>query len=362
MKPTLFLHIGRPKTGSTALQHFLMKNRQLLLESGILYPLTGSYQLSSHLFAYAYSESMRQSAGVPEIDRDALWQKLASESNETAVATVVMSSENFWFINPAKLAADLKEQFTVKVVAYIRRQDNVIASSFCEEVKREQIALDADVTEYALHRPRLALLDYLDILDDWSSAFGEENLQVRVYDRIAEKGIARDFCELLSIDPEHFEIDPAAINPGLPYDVLSLISNARTFKAGDAAKRRFVTALSESVVMLDYDPSYDTSGLFSLELRERIMQGFVKSNAAIQAKYLPGQSDELFPALSKNIYTPPSQSLNPVRLSGLLLGMQANQEKSNIRFLRRLTKLERQMEQQAELINALTESNEHGDN
>lgn len=72
MKPTLFLHIGRPKTGSTALQHFLMKNRQRLLDNGILYPLTGSYQLSSHLFAYAYSESMRKSAGLPAIDRDSL--------------------------------------------------------------------------------------------------------------------------------------------------------------------------------------------------------------------------------------------------------------------------------------------------
>lgn len=362
MKPTLFLHIGRPKTGSTALQHFLMKNRPLLLESEILYPLTGSYQLSSHLFAYAYSESMRKSAGVPTIDRDALWQSLASELAETTAETVILSSENFWFIDPAELAANLNGRFAVKVVAYIRRQDNVIASSFCEEVKREQIALDTDVTDYALHEPRLALLDYLDILDAWSNAFGDESLQVRVYEDLAEKGIARDFCELLALDPEQFEIDPAAINPGLPYDVLSLISNARSFKAGDAAKRRFVTALSESVVMLDYDPCYDTAGLFSLELRERIMQFFGHSNAAIQKKYLPDQSGELFPALSHGVYSSPSKSLDPVRLSRLLLGMQANQEKSNIRFLRRLTKLERQMEQQAEVIKALLESNEAVDN
>ena len=92
------------------------------------------------------------------------------------------------------------------------------------------------------------------------------------------------------------------------------------------------------------------------------MQAFKKSNAAILKKYVPGQADELFPPLSQSVYSPPSQNLDPVRLTGLLLGMQANQEKSNIRFLRRLAKLERQVEQQAELINTLMQRNEHGDN
>ena len=360
MKPTLYIHIGRPKTGSTALQHFLMKNRQALLAQGILYPLTGSYQLSSHLFAYAYSESMRESASLPPIDRDALWEKLSIEMASQPASALVLSSENFWFVDPAVLAADLQDQFAVKVIAYIRRQDNVIASSFCEEVKREHITLDADVTDYALYKPRLALLDYLDILDAWSIAFGSDNLQVRVYERLVEKGIARDFCELLSINPAEFEIDPAAINPGLPYDVLSLISNARAFKSGDAAKRRFVTALSESVVMLDHDSAYDTSGLFPHNLRERVMKTFARSNAAIAKKYLPGDVGELFPVLSQEVYRPPSRALDPQRMARLLLGLQANQEKSNIRFLRRLAKLERQVEHQAELINAMARHNESG--
>ena len=361
MKPTLYLHIGRPKTGSTALQHFLMKNRQALLEQDILYPLTGSYQLSSHLFAYAYSDTLREAANLPVIDRRGLWTKLAAEISERPVNAVVMSSENFWFVDPADLAADIGSDFDVKVIAYIRRQDNVIASSFSEEVKREQITLEADVEEYALYEPRLKLLDYLEILDDWSAAFGVGNIDVRVHERVVDTGIASDFCELLGIEPSLFEIEPGARNPGLPYDVLSLISNARSFKSGDAAKRRFVTALSESIVMLDYQSEYDTAGLFSRELRERIMQRFTRSNAAIGKKYLSGQSDTLFPDLADETYEAPSKEMDPQRIAKLLLGLQANQEKSNIRFLRRLSKLERQVEKQTALLSALGKDDNNGD-
>ncbi len=359
MKPTLYLHIGRPKTGSTALQHFLMKNRGALLDRSILYPLTGSYQLSSHLFAYAYSDALRESAALPPIDRGQLWSNLADEVNEHAASSVILSSENFWFVDPAHIAEDIGSNFDVRVIAYIRRQDNVVASSFCEEVKRELITLDADVNEYALYGPRLQLLDYLDILDAWSAVFGVPNTMVRVYERVADNGIAQDFSEILSIDPSLFEIDPSAKNPGLPYDVLALISNARSFKSGDAAKRRFVTALSESIVMLDYAPQYDAAGLFPQSLRERILAKFDRSNAKIGEKYLPGHAGELFPALASETYITPSKDMDPERIAQLLLGLQANQEKSNIRFLRRLSKLERQLEKQASLVESLLKSDEH---
>jgi len=37
MKPTLILHIGYPKTGSTSLQHFMADNRSALLAQGVPY-------------------------------------------------------------------------------------------------------------------------------------------------------------------------------------------------------------------------------------------------------------------------------------------------------------------------------------
>ena len=113
--------------------------------------------------------------------------------------------------------------------------------------------------------------------------------------------------------------------------------------------------------MLDYQAEYDTAGLFSRELRQRIIQRFTRSNAAIGKKYLPGQSDTLFPDLADETYEAPSKEMDPQRIAKLLLGLQANQEKSNIRFLRRLSKLERQVEKQTALLSALGKDDNNGD-
>ena len=350
MKPSLYLHIGRPKTGSTALQHFLMKNRKALLEQDILYPITGNYQLSSHLFAYAYSEQMRKDARLPDIDAPALWGKLGVEFAAAGVSSVILSSENFWFSDPSELKADIGEDFSVKVIAYIRRQDHVIASSFCEEVKREHISLNEDVERYALFEPRLKLLDYFKILESWGNSFGPENVDVRIYESLDQGGIALDLCKQLDLQVDRLSLDRNAINPALPYDLLTLIGNVGGFKAGDAAKRRFVTAVSESFAMLDSDPAYNTAGLFSLELRRQILDRFSDSNEAILSTFLGQKAAALFPSLDDENYSRPSEEFDLQRISKLLLGMHAHQEKVNTRLIRRLGKLERELDEQRELL------------
>lgn len=360
MKPALTIHIGRPKTGSTALQHFLMKNRKQLLERGILYPLTGCHQLASHLFPYAYLDHLRENALLAPIDRKALWGSLAEEVAKEGAEQVVLSSENFWFVDPREVAADLGDEYSVRIVACLRRQDNVIASSFCEEVKRELISLQTDVKSYALHGPRLELLDYRSILDSWADCFGTERVEVRVYESLPEGGIAEDFCRLLDIEYAPYALDQSTFNPALPYDVLSLISNMGGFNSGDGARRRFVTALSEAVVMLDPDPRYDSAGLFPAALRQEVMQVFEASNNDIASRYLASHAGPLFPPVEADDFPAPSEEVDSERVTRLLLGLHAHQERTHMRMLHRLSKLERQLAEQGERITALMTDREDG--
>lgn len=341
-KPTLFLHIGRPKTGSTALQHFLVNNRVLLRQKGVLYPLTGRHQRASHLFAYAYAPDMRRAAGLAEMDPDTLWRDLAGEVAQAAPSKVILSSENLWFVDPRRLPEDLSRDYQVKVIVYIRRQDNVIASSFCEEVKREQIDLNADVKSYSLYAPRLQLLDYYRMLKPWGLCFGSGNVYVRIYETVAGN-VQEDLCRLLDIDPAVCELDATAINPSFPFDVLSLISRARRIPLGDFAQRRFVTMVSEALALLDYDPAYDPGGLFSLQLRQLIMRNFEESNAAILKEFVRDGSHQLFPPLETQEYLQPRKDMDPVRMALLFTGLYSGQEKTNLRLSRRIQSLESQL-------------------
>ena len=341
-KPTLFLHIGRPKTGSTALQHFLVNNRARLQEKGVLYPHSGRHQRASHLFAYAYIPDMRRAAGLGEIDPETLWRDLAAEVAQTDSSRVILSSENFWFVDPHELPGELSLDYKVKVIVYIRRQDNVIASSFCEEVKREQIDLDADIESYALYKPRLQLLDYYRMLSGWGRCFGSDNLHVRIYETVAGN-IQEDFCRILDIEPATCDLDDTAINPSFPFDVLSLISRARRVPLGDMAQRRFVTMISVALALLDYDPNYDPGGLFPLQLRQSIMRHFDESNAAILKEFVRNGSEQLFPPLESQEYRQPRKDLDPARMAQLFMGLYSGQEKTNLRLSRRLQSLDRQM-------------------
>ena len=51
--PKIFIHIGPPKTGSSALQTFFTKNISVLREKGFLYPEIGGSEYSSLKNAYS---------------------------------------------------------------------------------------------------------------------------------------------------------------------------------------------------------------------------------------------------------------------------------------------------------------------
>ncbi|MFV8819972.1 hypothetical protein [Haliea sp. E17] len=343
-RPKLYLHIGRPKTGSTALQRFLADNAPHLQQAGLLYPLAGRFQQASHLFAYACLPQMCTAAGLPRPDAALLWQQLERERESSGASAVVLSSENFWFASPADLPEDLEQRYDVQVIAYVRRQDNVIASSFCEEAKAGIVALDSDVELYALDGVRLGLLDYLQVLDAWAARFGDERIHVRVYEQVQARGIQADICELLGLAPDSLVFAPQPANPSLPYDALRLAAHADQFALGNMPRRAFLHGLSEAVEHLPYDADYDAGGLFSGSLRERILTRFGASNAEVARRFRQSPRGELFPGLVGEHHVHPEDALEPERIAKLMIGLLISQERKCHRLAQRVSRLEKQLE------------------
>ena len=130
----ILLHIGPPKTGSSAIQKCFSDNRNALLESGIFYPahLTDANGISSGHQETILSKNER---GEFVIDRAKIAQVIAQFTASSA-HTMVLSSEAF-FRRASTLVRILPN---CEVIAFVRNPIDFIESQYNQSVKRHMNA------------------------------------------------------------------------------------------------------------------------------------------------------------------------------------------------------------------------------
>jgi len=136
------------------------------------------------------------------------WQSLQREiaQHGDTVEKVVLSSELF-FGQSKSLASILDEvahslrEHLVKVVVYLRRQDQLYSSFYNQDVKGMRQWPDSAYAFYETHQ--IFEIDYQDMLGMWSGVFGKENIIVRPFEPGQWPGgdIVRDFCTAIGIGP-----------------------------------------------------------------------------------------------------------------------------------------------------------------
>ena len=211
----LYLHIGSHKTGTSALQQFLYKNRQILGPLGL------------HDLRVTPSESMNNGGiiGVPYgyerdnfISEGALISRRAAPRIIRAVSQkcyskadlgFVFSSENFsWVFQEEeiqKFIDALSGYFlNIQVVFYCRRQDKMLRAHHRQGVIDPLPRLfygtemGPDIT-FQDHFDKY--LDYGSRISAWAKAVGEQNVQVRVFEReqLLHKDISFDFLNAIGL-------------------------------------------------------------------------------------------------------------------------------------------------------------------
>ena len=298
MKPTLYIHIGRPKTGSSALQTFLYQNRTTLADRGICYPEVGRYQRASHKLSLLYLPRLPDSTVVKGITAESMYAELAREILDSGAASAVISSEHFWLINPKQLPALLQEQFDVRIVAYLRRQDDVLISSFIQEVKSGSLSIDVDLDAYTQDSRRLNLLDYEQVLQRWAAAFSQDNIIVRLYEDLAEEhGIECDFLSIIGQAEETgFKFSDVRRNVSPPLEVLRLVDELEGLDLDKISKRRLIALFSKASHVLDSREGTSASALLSTAQRRQILLKFEPSNVQLGQAFL-SQPGSPFPGL-----------------------------------------------------------------
>lgn len=203
MRPTVILHIGTNKTGTTALQATFSRNRSALASRGVLYPVAGS-RGGAH---YALSDALGFLQGKTAPDPEALAAMKAALDKELAATgahTVVFSSENFMLPKQVAPVKSFLEGYDVRVVVYLRRHDSWWESAWSQAVTMvANPAFKRGPEQYiAYFRAKQSTFGkHRWLVDRWAEVFGRENMVVRPYEKQQNKpDIVVDFLRHTGLD------------------------------------------------------------------------------------------------------------------------------------------------------------------
>jgi hypothetical protein len=294
---TIYIHIGAHKTGTTTIQHALYKNQDVLRKNGILCPKSGRSFLDTagnHNLGF-------ELAGIKHMfnPENGTWADLKKEINHANdCQKVLISSEvlSILDIEKIKYIKELLNQYKVKIIMYIRRQDETLQSTWVEVVRN--VGQKPPIVSFhdwlQKFNYRVNNTEYLEIINKWEHAFSRENLILKILEPSQiNKSLFNDFLSSCSINlPEITEVPNKNISPGVKtIEAIRLIKNNLDF---EKIKPNDWTFLVKSIEELGNANNWNKRKLNYIdeELSNKIMSSFEKENQIIMNKYF--SSENLF--------------------------------------------------------------------
>lgn len=229
---TLYIHLGTPKTATTALQVACAKSEALLHQHDYSFPL----------FPYTYPRVRNERNGHFLIeasmmhdaihDEEATWQdrlelglKMIHDEFEK-YSNVILTDERLWSNlnynkqNPLSiLLRDAEEYgYCIKAVVYLRRQDHFLISRWNQLVKLGTMTTSASDNLKKMLTEKPLITDYAASLDNLAAQIGKENIIVRRFESSSwvNGSIYADFSDAIGLPSGVVLHSPGRdVNPGL---------------------------------------------------------------------------------------------------------------------------------------------------
>lgn len=230
MKKTVYIHIGTGKTGTSAIQSFMLYNRKKLAkEYSCLYPnfsdffpLDGTPHNHVHVFKNRSPDAILASL-----------RAMREYSEKKQYHNIVLSWEALFdrpgYADLLLRAVGDQEETRCVIIAYVRRPDHWYESAWKEWGVRNKKY--QDIEEYIQKKP----LKWDDRLQKWADVFGKENMVVHAYEKEQlPHGLIDDFLGILKIDYQgNAWIEPPGekknANYGFNRDVVEILRLNREF-------------------------------------------------------------------------------------------------------------------------------------
>lgn len=236
----VLLHIGPPKTGTTALQHSMAQARRSLRRQGVLYP--GKRYSHWRPSCAALGIAVTAHAADPPVPHE-VWEKFADRVGRRPDRAVV-SSEQFADADPAlaeRIVQDLGGPSSVRVLVTLRPLSLILPSSWQQSLKsgapkplpgplrhaKSRVVKPYDEwlretldgkNDTFWHR-----FDYGNLIARWAQVVGEERIAALVVDSADPLRILRDAEQVIGVEPGTLQRVTTKTNRSLSYEEAALV-------------------------------------------------------------------------------------------------------------------------------------------
>ena len=194
--PDCYLHVGTHKTGTTAVQNFLLVERENLLGRGVLVPSPGLPPNGNHV------PLVRAFCGRPAAPKHGdLIAKLDEELRQYPSHNVLLSAEamekHFLLGLRSEIVAFFRSRgYDVKLICYVRPQQDRINASYAQNIKTFRANPDfRDLVTRTLQEGKLSY-------SRWSGIAEEQAVELIAlpYNKIVqENGVLESFLRVLGL-------------------------------------------------------------------------------------------------------------------------------------------------------------------
>lgn len=258
----LLLHIGMPKTGTSALQSALNQARGNLAQHGVLYPepvrtnhdiLAAGYRPLAEL-SRQYRQLYKDNPESLKADFHRWWSCLEAAVDRDQPRTIILSGE--LMSSPTRLAAlhELLARITtnVRVIIYVRRPSHYFLS-----LTHQQLRLSSMIT----HWGSPGLLRFRPLIEGYAAEFPVEVIAYE-RDNFENQHIVFDFIQrfIPSTRPVFDMITPEPVNPSYSPEAMAIMQQFRlqnyptqdNFYSGET--HFFLVALEEASAVCNCNP------------------------------------------------------------------------------------------------------------
>ncbi|MFZ3053824.1 MAG: hypothetical protein WA099_10480 [Sulfuricurvum sp.] len=287
MKKNLYIHIGLPKTGTSAIQKFFVDNDEKLKnEYDLYYPDFGRWSDGSH-HEIAFALSPNPYTVMKNYEDQMLYlDQLGKNIATSNCNNIVLSSECFHLYDNQNFINKFGKSYNIKIISYLRRQDEFLESIYKQEIQDCTYKEKRKFDEYK--NAKKDDLFYFSFLKRWEILANTENIILKTFDidRLVNQNIIDDFLDIFSIDckKSDFKIVKDKVNVSFTRNVTEYKLLLNSVLVNQNYELVIILHQYSQAEMLNGDITVDSS-FFDSETRKNFLIQYQEDNNKILNTY-----------------------------------------------------------------------------